>query len=470
MFDNKIPAYWDYDRDPENYFPYTNGYTKQSLNDWTWNIFNQSYKDCIKNPQFQNLAGPECISFLSSGGNLKDQFRSWNVNKESFIYPIVILPFLSDAYRYEAECFWDKCISLPDELLDLVCKQKRGKICLYNNWEAWPANAYLGIINKLCSRYKEWNLQEVDFIVSSCNELLTNDNSITHHIESNLMPLQPFDDDIEQNLIQRIEKKKHRKNKFICLNRVNRLHRLAVFAELWQDRKYGVISQMCVQYGTPGVDEFKSIAGMDHTGQEWIDYIQKNIKTNNHVAYPFKTGLRDRYPESYKIYKKRNLIDKMPYMLEDDMSPIINPVPDPNTQKFFDSSLNIVTETFGEKDDGSIFLTEKTYKPILHFQPFVIVAAPYTLRAVQNKGYKTFDKWIDESYDSIQDDQTRLKSAIASARKFYLRSKEDIAQDLYEMIDILKHNRMKYQHNMDIEWTKIITQTAMNLNYCRRDR
>ena len=99
-----------------------------------------------------------------------------------------------------------------------------------------------------------------------------------------------------------------------------------------------------------------------------------------------------------------------------------------------------------------------------------MIASPNTLLAIKQKGYKTFEKWIDESYDSIQDNQTRLTTAINSARQFYLRSKENIAQDLYEMIDILIHNNRQFQINKDMEWIKIITQTAMNLNYCRRDK
>ena len=114
-----------------------------------------------------------------------------------------------------------------NELLDLVCKQKRGKICLYNNWEAWPAETYLNILNVLCSRYKEWNLQEVDFIISSCNELLTSGNNVTHAVNSNLMPLATFDNAIQEKIIKGIEKKEHRKNKFICLNMlVSRFERL----------------------------------------------------------------------------------------------------------------------------------------------------------------------------------------------------------------------------------------------------
>jgi hypothetical protein len=322
----------------------------------------------------------------------------------------------------------------------------------------------------LCSRYKEWNLKEVDFIISSCNDSLASNNNITHTVSSNLISLAIFDNNTQEKILAGIEKKEHRKNNFICLNRVNRFHRLATFAELWQDREHGVISQMCVSYGKPGVDDFKTIAGMDHTGQQWVDYVKNNIENIGEFGWTFKTGLKNTYPESYLHWQKHDLVNQMPYMLEDDLSPIINPNPDPNTQKFFDSSLNIVTETFGLTEDSSIFITEKTYKPITHFQPFVMIASPNTLLALKQKGYKTFEKWIDESYDSIQDNQTRLTTAINSARQFYLRSKENIAQDLYEMIDILIHNNRQFQINKDMEWIKIITQTAMNLNYCRRDK
>ena len=145
------------------------------------------------------------------------------------------------------------------------------------------------------------------------------------------------------------------------------------------------------------------------------------------------------YPDSYKKFVKHNLIDKMPIMLPDDVSPIINPVPDPSTQKFFDSSLNIVTETYGMEFEGSIFLTDKVWKPILHFQPFVIVGTKGHLKALHERGYKTFSNWIDEDYDNISNDQKRLTAVMNSAKKFYNRSEDQISQDLADMIDVLIH-------------------------------
>ena len=64
------------------------------------------------------------------------------------------------------------------------------------------------------------------------------------------------------------------------------------------------------------------------------------------------------------------------------------------------SYCHIVIETHFDTDQsGGAFLTEKTFKPIKHGQPFVIVGAPGTLQALRDLGYRTFDQVIDNSYD-----------------------------------------------------------------------
>lgn len=57
--------------------------------------------------------------------------------------------------------------------------------------------------------------------------------------------------------------------------------------------------------------------------------------------------------------------------------------------------------------DG-IFLTEKTYRAIAYRHPFIMASRPHTLTALKDMGYKTFEPYIDESYDSIEDDYERL--------------------------------------------------------------
>jgi len=69
---------------------------------------------------------------------------------------------------------------------------------------------------------------------------------------------------------------------------------------------------------------------------------------------------------------------------------------------FSDSYVNIVIETHMDVDQsGGVFLTEKTFKPIKHCQPFMIVGAAGSIRQLREMGYRTFDHVIDHGYDDI---------------------------------------------------------------------
>jgi hypothetical protein len=76
-----------------------------------------------------------------------------------------------------------------------------------------------------------------------------------------------------------------------------------------------------------------------------------------------------------------------------------------------DSYLNIVIETHMDVDQsGGVFLTEKTFKPIKHAQPFVIFGAAHSLARLRDLGYRTFDDVIDPSYDSIENTSDRYEA------------------------------------------------------------
>ena len=65
-------------------------------------------------------------------------------------------------------------------------------------------------------------------------------------------------------------------------------------------------------------------------------------------------------------------------------------------------------ETHFDADQSKgAFLTEKTFKPIKHGQPFVIVGASGSLQALRDLGYRTFDHVIDNSYDTEIDNTRR---------------------------------------------------------------
>jgi hypothetical protein len=92
-------------------------------------------------------------------------------------------------------------------------------------------------------------------------------------------------------------------------------------------------------------------------------------------------------------------------------------VPEHYTQSY----CHIVLETHYDADQsGGAFLTEKTFKPIKHGQPFVIVGPAGSLAALRKLGYRTFDHAIDNSYDLETDNTQRwikLRHTIEQIKK-----------------------------------------------------
>lgn len=74
-----------------------------------------------------------------------------------------------------------------------------------------------------------------------------------------------------------------------------------------------------------------------------------------------------------------------------------------------DSYFHVCSSTFFFKwEEESPGWHEKEWKPILIKQPFIIKGRPGMLKLLRRFGFLTFDKWIDESYDEIENDWDRL--------------------------------------------------------------
>jgi hypothetical protein len=77
-------------------------------------------------------------------------------------------------------------------------------------------------------------------------------------------------------------------------------------------------------------------------------------------------------------------------------------------EHYTNSYFQVVLETHFDADGSrGAFVTEKTFKPIKHAQPFVIFGAAGTLSALRGLGYRTFDSVIDNSYDQELDNNRR---------------------------------------------------------------
>lgn len=108
-----------------------------------------------------------------------------------------------------------------------------------------------------------------------------------------------------------------------------------------------------------------------------------------------------------------------------------------NDKLFVDTYFSVIAETWFYSD--VIDITEKTWKAILVGHPFVILSSPGLYKELHNRGYKTFNGLIDESFDSIEDHDLRLKHAVDSISEL---CQSDLKKFMQEARPICEHNRM----------------------------
>lgn len=120
---------------------------------------------------------------------------------------------------------------------------------------------------------------------------------------------------------------------------------------------------------------------------------------------------------------------------------------------------HVVTETIYFQP--KLHLTEKVFKPIVSKRPFILVAAPGNLAYLKSYGFKTFDKWIDESYDQETDDYLRIEKITQEIRKLSQLDKTELKKMQREMQEILDFN---HRHFFG-DFKKIIVNELVD-NFC----
>jgi len=112
-----------------------------------------------------------------------------------------------------------------------------------------------------------------------------------------------------------------------------------------------------------------------------------------------------------------------------------------------------------------LHLTEKIFKPIVAGRPFILAAAPGNLAYLRSYGFQTFDKWIDESYDTITDPDCRL-DAIANQLAQIAKLSQPALQELYaEMRPVLEFNRNHFFNDFK---HRIVAELVDNFDGCIR--
>jgi len=118
------------------------------------------------------------------------------------------------------------------------------------------------------------------------------------------------------------------------------------------------------------------------------------------------------------------------------------------------SFLHVVMESMF--DCTKQYFTEKIFKPIVLQQPFVLVGPAHNLEYLRSYGFKTFDQWWDESYDSIEDPQERLHACAKIVNDIAAMDTADLYELREKMSSVLEHNRRHFYTQFgDIVWEEL---------------
>jgi FkbM family methyltransferase len=110
-----------------------------------------------------------------------------------------------------------------------------------------------------------------------------------------------------------------------------------------------------------------------------------------------------------------------------------------DTKHFYDTSLiHIVSETYFYSN--IIHLTEKTFKPILYKQPFIMLGPPFMLKKLRELGFKTFNDIWDESYDEITNHNERFEKILNLVEQIAKMNKTEKNELLEKCQKIIYHN------------------------------
>ena len=111
----------------------------------------------------------------------------------------------------------------------------------------------------------------------------------------------------------------------------------------------------------------------------------------------------------------------------------------PHKKMYSIAKVNLVLETTAMNFDQP-YLTEKTFKVLAQHRPFVVFGDTNVLSKLKKQGFKTFDKFCDESYD-LEPDITIRTNKVIEATKQLVKSCKQYANEIDRICD---HNQILF--------------------------
>lgn len=358
--------------------------------------------------KFNSLLYLDGQKFMDGFPNfLKENYYNVKKNtKEKYFYPV----FFSYQCIHHLNQYY---FNIPKNVIKDV-KNNSCKLLLMNIYEGYELSLYDDVLKD--NLLKVYNLKFTDLILVTGNLLKESPKGIKN-IYCNYWEsiIEDYDDQKSQEILTNIFSNKLKDHKFICLQRKLKIERLMLYTELYDYKNDGILTMGA------GIDD------------EVLSMEKKHF-------FNYKT---------FRKYQKKKLKSTLPCEYDVNLS-VENPTHDLQIEKYLNSYLHVVPETYFRYLEDQMFFSEKIYKPIVFMQPFVLFSQPHSLQYLRELGFKTFhSNFINEDYDKLTDDRERFLSALKQVKRVISMSRHQLRQMTQQFADILvhNHNNLKFIYN-----------------------
>jgi len=342
------------------------------------------------------------------------------------------IPFIYPLFIGSNKIFLDKIPTPPKSTIDIIKSQKAKIVFLYLNEGDVHTSKQISLLEDFsteCGLTKN----EVTFI---------HGNMLLEHIDSSFVTFKHFNlfesslwqfADLNRNVPKSIEnhikvfnsKEFTEKNyHFNCFNRVPRDPRVFLVSLLKSN---------------PLVNS-KSIVSIGHEKFKPDTYNKESLPYNNTVI--------NQQDDFYNV--KQYLDTDFQTLKFEGLTVDYKDLGKINTHEvnynmYKNCFIDIISETVYKPK--CMFFTEKTFRSISIKQPFFLLGGKDSLKHLKSLGYKTFDKWWDESYDNSDDIYDRTYKAFLIIKKISKLDKKLLSLMISEMQEVLEHNFNHYFYN-----------------------
>jgi hypothetical protein len=390
-----------------------NGFSKNITDDF---IDKNSFNTVMNNGAFFLPNGYYYGWFFTKAAHDRSKIRYSNIfNNERYIFPVLTNYLLWIEMR-------KKPLYIPEQVVNDIRNKKAKVVLLVTEADLVQQDKVEGIkktVEKYSISYEDIIYISSNYIQSKLLKAVGVKEMYFNIWQYNYngCHVQRHIDEIRNSIIN----KQIRNKKFLCLNRVPREHRLFI-VNYFLEKQLDSDTILTLPDGHVGIVE-KVIPGVPLPKQA---FTEQELK-----PYPH---LKGRLPLNYDFKDSRDFIHETNRLS-----------PEAHKQAYF----NIVTETVCDSDTERLCFTEKTFKPIMCMQPFVLISTFGSLKALKEMGYKTFEGFIDESYDQEIDTNLRLEKITKTINEINSMSYNELADMLYKMLPILEHNYKNYNDSLE---------------------